>query len=79
MPNIYIKTRMRKMPECCAKCRNYIPSMHQDAFEFMDEPEYNEPPKCYQTSVLKALSGVIVTKERPAWCPLVEMEGSKTE
>jgi hypothetical protein len=76
MPNIYIKTRMRKMPECCAKCVRYIPSVHIDAWEspYGYEEECTRPPLCWNNNVTRNIEGIQVTKQRPAWCPLVERE-----
>jgi len=73
MPNIYIKTRMRKMPECCAKCPRYMASIHYDQNIFCDIEEHY-PPRCWNNDSMRSLEKIQPTKERPAWCPLVERE-----
>jgi hypothetical protein len=67
MPNIYIKTRMRKMPECCAECPYF---KQQDRIG-------GEPCDGYDCGAIKMFFGgtaYTVTQRRPAWCPLVERE-----
>jgi hypothetical protein len=66
MPNIYIKTRMRKMPECCQKCDWKAPKMFQENY-----------PACVAQAHDATTGRQIftkVTKQRPTWCPLVEIK-----
>jgi len=59
---IYIKTRMRKMPEWCTVCDYYIKGDH-----------YMRGRRCRACN--RELRGEAkVTYEHPAWCPLVERE-----
>lgn len=68
MPNIYIKTRMRKMPHrlCSSKYYgngNYLINLTATY------GAGNEPNREQMDGIMRSL--------KAAWCPLVEMEGSK--
>jgi hypothetical protein len=64
MPNIYIATRMKKMPECCKGC------------EMQSFRNVQFTPVCRPGAVGKEiqLDETKFRTERPAWCPLVERE-----
>jgi hypothetical protein len=73
---IYIKTRMRKIPECCAKCGKYVPSKLVDSSRgpFGDGEWVQSDRLCLADGTCVVISGIEPTKERPAWCPLVDRE-----
>jgi len=60
---IYIKTRMRKIPECCMSC-DYSGYQGFDEFCTADRTASSN-----QKMIDDSNEG-----ERPAWCPLVERE-----
>ena len=65
--NIVVKTRMRKMPSTCKMCGYYVSSGNT----------YFMRPACAALAShvphAKPLDGIHPAKERPKWCPLMEV------
>lgn len=79
---IYIKTRMRRMPECCRACAGYMrPSTVQSLTKSTLCANGIYEGRCGAvigyTYGKRFDKNFHVSKERPAWCPLVEREESK--
>ena len=67
---IFVTTNMEKMPVVCAKCMFYMSATFW--------PQRIVPQSCrarYENGIEPmCLKGIKVTKERPRWCPLVEID-----
>ena len=64
---IVVKTRMRSIPEACAKCTYYLSSYDT----------YYDMPGCTAIggySVCGKPIRIKPTKQRPKWCPIMEAE-----
>jgi hypothetical protein len=85
MPNIYIKTRMRKMPECCLDCEAFLPDNPNPRKDIQGNRDAAVPgcaaraPGKYQQLTHFSCNGINHEQERPAWCPLVEREDQASE